>query len=159
MCDAHEHLGSDSEVVMLEQGSDGVHGPCVTSLNNGLTGESSPEQELGAVALASRAQAASRHVGLPRRWRSKERRPSMSHAGSKPILPSLLFDQFYDLMEATNPLYRPGGYENVILRMESQELSTRKRMSEHVARSELEAMDRDARCALLNQNHQFQIAV
>ena len=37
--DAHERLGSDSEVVMLEQESDGMHGPRVTSLSNGGTGE------------------------------------------------------------------------------------------------------------------------
>ena len=42
-----------------------------------------PEWEAGAVALASRVQAMSRNVGLPRRRRGKERRPSMSHAGSK----------------------------------------------------------------------------
>ena len=61
------HLGSDSEVVMLEQGSEGMHGPCITSLNNGLTAESFPEQDAGAVALASQAQAMSRNVGQPLR--------------------------------------------------------------------------------------------
>ena len=54
--DAHERLGSDSEVVMLEQESDGMHDPCVTFLSNGRTGEFFLEQEAGAVALASRAQ-------------------------------------------------------------------------------------------------------
>ena len=52
--DAHERLGSDSEVVMHEQESDGMHGPCVTFLSNGRTGKFFLEQE--AVALASRAQ-------------------------------------------------------------------------------------------------------
>ena len=58
--DAHERLGSDSEVVMLEQESDGMHGPSVTFLSNGRTGELFPGQEAGAVALASRAQTMSR---------------------------------------------------------------------------------------------------
>ena len=34
--EAHEHLGSDGDFVMLEQGSEGMHGPCVTSLNDGV---------------------------------------------------------------------------------------------------------------------------
>ena len=50
-------------------------------------------------------------------------------------------------------LYRPGGYENVIWRKESHQLSTRKRISEKLARSELEAIQRDVRHALLYQNH------
>ena len=54
--DAHGRLGSDSDVVMLEQESDGMHGPCVTFLSNSRTSEFFPEQEAGAVALASRAQ-------------------------------------------------------------------------------------------------------
>ena len=37
--DAHERLGSDSDVVMLEQESDGMHDPCVIFLSNGRTGE------------------------------------------------------------------------------------------------------------------------
>ena len=53
-----------------------------------------PERELGAVALASRAQATSRNVGLPRRRRSKERRSPMSHAGSKSrIFPHRCFNK------------------------------------------------------------------
>ena len=59
--DAHERLGSDSEVVMLEQESDGMHGPRVTSLSNGGTGVF-PEQEAGAVGLASGAQTMSREA-------------------------------------------------------------------------------------------------
>ena len=55
-----ERLGSDSEVVMLEIESDGMHGPCVTFLSNGRKGEFFPEQEAGADALASRAQTMSR---------------------------------------------------------------------------------------------------
>ena len=37
--DANGRLGSDSEVVILEQESDGMHDPCVTFLSNGRTGE------------------------------------------------------------------------------------------------------------------------
>ena len=58
--DVHERLGSDSEVVILEQESDGMHGPRVTFLSNGRTGKFFPEQEAGAVALASRARTMSR---------------------------------------------------------------------------------------------------
>ena len=43
VCDAHHRLGSDSEVVMLEKESDGMHGPCVTFLSNRRTGEFFPE--------------------------------------------------------------------------------------------------------------------
>ena len=53
-------------------------------------------------------------------------------------------------------LYGPRGYENVTLRMESQALSTRNRISEDLARSELESVERDARCALLHEDQQFQ---
>ena len=56
-------------------------------------------------------------------------------------------------------LYGPGGYVNITLRMESQELSIRNRISEDMARSELEVMERDARCALFFQDQQFKIAV
>ena len=42
-------------------------------------------------------------------------------------------------------LHGPGGFENIILITDSQKLSVRNRMSEDVARSELEAMERDAR--------------
>ena len=44
-------------------------------------------------------------------------------------------------------------------RMESQELSIRRIMSEEVARSELAQMERDARYALYGQHHEFQFAV
>ena len=60
VCDAHHRLVPDSEVVMLEQESDGMHGPCVTFLSSVRTGEFFPEQEAGAVALASGAQTMSR---------------------------------------------------------------------------------------------------
>ena len=60
--DARERLGSDSEVVMLEQEGDGMHGPCVTFLSSGGTGQIFPEHEAGAVALASRAQTMTRFV-------------------------------------------------------------------------------------------------
>ena len=43
--------GQTCAVVMPEQGSEDMRGPSVTSLNNGLTAESSPEEEAGAVAL------------------------------------------------------------------------------------------------------------
>ena len=72
----------------------------------------------------------------------------------------------YDIMESANPpsmqvefarrrepgaaAYGPRGYENISLTMESQELSIRRIMSEEVAGSELEQMERD---------HEFQIAV
>ena len=46
-----------------------------------------------------------------------------------------------------------------MLRMESQELGIRKRISEEVARSELETMERDARFALFCCNQKFKIAV
>ena len=59
--DAHHRFGSDSEVVKLEQESDGMHGPCVTFLSNGRIGEFSPKQA-GAVALASGAQTMSREA-------------------------------------------------------------------------------------------------
>ena len=36
-CEAHERLGSDSEVVMLEQVSEGMRGPCVTIPNGNAT--------------------------------------------------------------------------------------------------------------------------
>ena len=44
---------------------------------------------------------------------------------------------------SADALCGPGGYENIILRMESPELSIRNRISEELARSELEAMERD----------------
>ena len=86
-------------------------------------------------------------------------------SNSLPALP-IPSDDFYDTMDSTNPttmqvesasreqphaedaLYGPGGYENITLRMESRELSMGNRISEDVARSELEAMERDARFSL-----------
>ena len=56
-------------------------------------------------------------------------------------------------------LYGPGGYENITSGMDSQELSIRNSISADVARSELEAMERDARYALFYQDQQFKIAV
>ena len=66
-----------------------------------------------------------------------------------------------DIVEITNPpamqlesarkgepnadaLYGPGRYENIILGMESREFSTRNTISEKMARSELEATEKDA---------------
>ena len=43
--------------------------------------------------------------------------------------------------------------------MDSRELSIRNRISEVVARSELDAMERDARCALFYPDQPFKIAV
>ena len=83
---AHERLASDSEVVILEQGSQGMRSPRVTILNNGPTAESSLEQEAGATAFASRAQEMPRNDGLPRRRRGKERRPSMWHEAESRFL-------------------------------------------------------------------------
>ena len=103
-CKVHERVGSDSEVVVLEQGSEGMRSPCGTVLNSDPSAESLLEQKTGAFARASRKPETSRvllelearvtalaswapemprTVGLPRRRRSKERRPSMLHAGSK----------------------------------------------------------------------------
>ena len=53
----------------------------------------------------------------------------------------------------------PGGYDNIIWRVESQELSTRNRISEEVARSELQAMEEDTRNACFHQDQPFRIAV
>ena len=77
-CEAHERLGSDSEVVMLEQVSEGTRGPCVSifffskrpvlshvQAEHRKHRQSLLGLEAGAVALASRAQAMSRNVGLP----------------------------------------------------------------------------------------------
>ena len=49
--------------------------------------------------------------------------------------------------------------KHVILRRVSQDLSTRNGISEDTARSELEAMERDARYALFCQDQPFKIAV
>ena len=51
-----------------------------------------------------------------------------------------------------------GGHDNFALRMESQGLSIRKN-AKAMARSELEATERDARCALFFQDQLFKIAV
>ena len=67
-------LGSDSEVVVLEQVSEGMRGPCVTFLNDGPTAESFLEREAGALARASQAQEMPRNVGFPRRCRTRVRR-------------------------------------------------------------------------------------
>ena len=86
-------------------------------------------------------------------------------SSSLPALPSVSSDQFYDVMEATNPptvqvaaasrrnsmqshCMDQEDIENIFLRMESQE-STRSKISQDVARSELEAMDRDARFCVI----------
>ena len=45
-----------------------------------------------------------------------------------------------------------GGHENITFRMASQDSSIRNRISEDVARSELEAMERDARHALFRHD-------
>ena len=50
----------------------------------------------------------------------------------------------------------PGGYEHVLLRMEAQEIAERHKISEEMARAELESMQREARHAFFRQNHQFQ---
>ena len=94
-------------------------------------------------------------------------------------LPSTSFNTFqisFLTLEITNPttvqverasrkqphsadaLYGPGRYEK-ILRMESQELGISNRISEEVARSELETMERDARFALFCYDQKFKIAV
>ena len=74
-------------------------------------------------------------------------------SSSHPALPAVSSDQFYGIMEITSPttmqvesasreqaqaedaLDGPGRYENIILRMESQELSIRNTISEEMARS------------------------
>ena len=56
-------------------------------------------------------------------------------------------------------LYGPGECEHILLRVDSQELRIRNRISEDTARSELEAMERDGRYALFYQDQQFKIAV
>ena len=52
-------------------------------------------------------------------------------------------------------LLGPGGCDDVILRMEAQELRGWHRMSEEMARSELESMEREARRSLFYQAHQL----
>ena len=49
--------------------------------------------------------------------------------------------------------------KTIISRMESQEVCIRNTISEELARSEIEAMERDARLALFYQDQQFNIAV
>ena len=90
---------------------------------------------------------------------------------SFPALSSGLSDQFFDTVEMSNPLalqvesasrkepnadalYGPGGKENMILRMESQDI-----ISVEMARSELEPLERDARYALSYQDQPLKIAV
>ena len=97
-------------------------------------------------------------------------------SSSLPTLSSVPSDQFYDIVEITNPptmqvesvrreesesdaLYARGGYEHIMLRMESHELSSRNRISEEMARTEFEVMEKDARYAFFFQNYKFQIAV
>ena len=96
-CETHERLGSDSEVVMLEQKSEGMRGPCVTSLNDGPTAYFSSargqcfhtcKQSTGNIALSWRLVEAEHKQchemsAYRKKRRGKERRPSMSHAGSK----------------------------------------------------------------------------
>ena len=60
--------------------------------------------------------------------------------------------------EARTPTVTPCG-RTTHLRMEVRELNTRNRMSEEMARSEHEAMEKDARCALFHQKKHFQSAV
>ena len=62
-------------------------------------------------------------------------------------------------LPAEDAMCGPGGYENITLSMESQELRIRNRNSEEMARIELEAMERDARCAYSIQINNFKIAV
>ena len=53
--------------------------------------------------------------------------------------------------------YGPAGYDDVILRMEAQELRCRHRIYEETARSELESIKREARRSLLYQTYQRQL--
>ena len=78
-----DHRPSRGQGGVTLQGSEGMHGPCATVLNNGHPAEALLEQETGAFSRASRAQEMPRNVGLPRTRRAKGRRPSMSHAGWK----------------------------------------------------------------------------
>ena len=57
----------------------------------------------------------------------------------------------------TGALYGPGGSENIILRMESQELRIRNSISEETAHSEFKAMERNARYVLFYQDQQFKM--
>ena len=84
-------------------------------------------------------------------------------------LPAHTSDDVYVTMEITNPttlqvesasrrqpnadaLCGSGGHDNIIFRMASQYLSIRNRISEDVARSELEAMERDDRYSFFFQD-------
>ena len=54
-------------------------------------------------------------------------------------------------------LYGPGGYEQIALTLESQELSIKNTISEVMARSELEAMERYVvRCSVMISNSKSQ---
>ena len=47
-------------------------------------------------------------------------------------------------MQAADALYGPRGHENVILRIETRDMCTKKRISEQVAPIEIDTMERDA---------------
>ena len=51
---------------------------------------------------------------------------------------------------SADALHGLGGYENIVLSLDTQELSTMKSMSEGLALSELEAMERDIRFKLFS---------
>ena len=97
-------------------------------------------------------------------------------SSSLPALLTVHSDEFHDTIEISNqPVlqgesacrrelradapYGPGGFDNITLRMESQALSIRNKISEERARSEKEAMERDARHELLYQDHHFKVVV
>ena len=99
-------------------------------------------------------------------------------SSSLPALPVVLSDQFFLTQwksrirrlgtwksagrwqpRAEDALCGPGGCENIIPTKESLELSIRNRISEELTRSELGAMERDARLALFYQDQQNRIAV
>ena len=56
-------------------------------------------------------------------------------------------------------LFGLGGFENIVLSLESQELSIGNKISAEGAHSEFEAAEIDARYALLYVGHQFKIVV
>ena len=100
-----------------------------------------------------------------------------SMSSSLPALAAVPSDRFNDTIAITNPttmqvesagraqhhaedaLYGPGGYEHIILRMETQECSIRNIISEELARCEHEEMERDARFSVFHQDLHFKIAV
>ena len=63
-----------------------------------------------------------------------------------------------NLVRSADALPGPGGNENIFL-MESQELTTKNKISGELARSDLDAMEKDARHAMFSHNHLFKIAV